>query len=320
MLAFHLPNVIPENTMTKPKNGETSDQTAALERLAEGIGRIAQNAGDYTTAIPGLSLYRRDAASDPMPCIYGFGLAVVAQGGKQVLLGEEVFDYGPGQSLLTTVDLPVVSNVTAATPAAPFLALLLTLDARAIVPLAAEMELPAPSRENSCRAISVRELEPLVLDALIRLVRLLDEPELIAQVAPLIQREIAVRLLAGSYGPMLRQLVAAGSPGQQIARAVTWLKQNFSDTLWIDELAANTHMSPSTFRQHFRAVTGMSPLQYQKKLRLQEARQLMLNQNLDAGSAGARVGYESASQFSREYARLFGAPPQRDIQRMRLAH
>jgi AraC-like DNA-binding protein len=142
---------------------------------------------------------------------------------------------------------------------------------------------------------------------------------LMPQLAPLIQREIAVRLLTGPYGPMLRHLTAAGSPSRQIARAVAWLKQNFSDLLRVDELAANSHMSPSTFRQHFRAITGISPLQYQKQLRLQEARQLMLNQNLDAGSAGARVGYESSSQFSREYARLFGAPPVRDIQRMRLS-
>jgi AraC-like DNA-binding protein len=255
-----------------------------------------------------------------MPCIYGFGLGVIAQGGKQVMLGDAVFDYGPGQSLLTTVDLPVVSHVSLATPAAPFLGLMLAIDPRAIVQLAAEMTLTQPLKECSYRAISIGQLEPLVLHALIRLVRLLDEPRLIPQVAPLIQQEIAVRLLAGAYGPLLRHLVAAGSPSQKIARAVAWLKQNFSHSLRIDELAANAHMSPSTFRQHFRAITGMSPLQYQKQLRLQEARQLMLSQNLDAGSAGVRVGYESASQFSREYARLFGAPPLRDIQRMRLAH
>jgi len=305
--------------MIKSNERQTSHKAAAIEALAKEISRIAQSAGDYTTLIPGLSLHRRDAATDPMPCIYGFGLGVVAQGGKQVLLGDQVFNYGPGQSLLTTIDLPVVSNVTAATPDAPFLGLLLTIDSRTIMQLAAEMELTQPPKERTSRAISIEELEPLVLDALIRLIRLLDEPKLIPQVASLIQREIAVRLLAGSYGPLLRQLVAAGSPGQQIARAVNWLKLNFSDTLMMDELAANAHMSPSTFRQHFRAITGMSPLQYQKQLRLQEARQLMLSQNLDAGSAGVRVGYESASQFSREYARLFGAPPLRDIQRMHLA-
>lgn len=305
--------------MNESNNRKTSPKNAAVEALAEEIIRVAQNDGDYTTSIPALTLHRRSVATAPMPCIYGFGLGVIAGGGKQVMLGDKVFSYGPGQSLLTTIDLPVVSNVTVATPAAPFLGLLLTIDPRAIMQLAAEMELPQPPKECSYRPISIGQLEPLVLDALIRLVRLLGEPKLIPQLAPLIEREIAVRLLAGAYGPLLRHLVAAGSPSQQIARAVAWLKRNFSQTLRVDEFAADMHMSPSTFRQHFRAITGMSPLQYQKQLRLQEARQLMLHQNFDAGSAGVRVGYESASQFSREYARLFGAPPLRDIQRMRLA-
>lgn len=320
MLDFELQNLTPTRTMNKISNREILHKTAAVETLAEGISRIAQNAGDYTTPIPGLTLHRRNAATEPIPCIYGFGLGVIAQGGKQVMLGDQVFDYTAGQSMLTTVDLPVVSSVTVATPAAPFLGLMLAIDPRAIVQLAAEMALTQSPKDCSYRAMSIGELDPLVLDALIRLVGLLDEPKLIPQVAPLIQQEIAVRLLAGTYGPILRHLVAAGSPSQQIARAVAWLKQNYVHALRVDELAANAYMSPSTFRQHFRAITGMSPLQYQKQLRLQEARQLMLNQNLDAGSAGVRVGYESASQFSREYARLFGAPPLRDIQRMRLAH
>ena len=157
-----------------------------------------------------------------------------------------------------------------------------------------------------------------MLDALVRLVKLLGEPALVPRLAPLIQQEITVRLLTGPHGPQLRHLVTAGSPGQQIAKAVAWLKQNFVEALNGDDLADRAHMSPSTFRQHFRALTGVSPLQYQKQLRLQEARQLMLNENLDAGSAAGRVGYESASQFSREYSRLFGEPPQRDITRMRL--
>lgn len=297
-----------------------SRDPASTGILAEEIARIAQIDGDYVTAIPGLTLHRRSAAAGPMPCIYGFGLGVVAQGSKQVMLGNDVYDYSAGDSMLTTVDLPVVSNVTVATPTAPFLGLMMAIDPRSIVQLAGEMDLAQPPREASYRAISFNALDPLVLAALIRLVRLLGQPALIAHVAPLIQREIAIRLLAGINGPLLRHLVAVGSPSQQIAKAVNWLKLNFSRALRVDDLAAHSHMSPSTFRQHFRGVTGMSPLQYQKQLRLQEARQLMLSQNLDAGSAGVRVGYESASQFSREYARLFGAPPQRDVQRLRLAH
>ncbi len=296
-----------------PAHGEAASSVA----LAHGIGRSARNAGDYTTAIAGLTLHCRSTATEPLPCIYGLGLGVVAQGSKQVMLGEEIFNYGVGQSLLTTVDLPVVSHVTHATPVKPFLALMLMLDGRLITQLAAEMELP-PVKDYSYRAMSVGTLGQDLLGALVRLVRLLDEPQLIPHVAPLIQQEITARLLAGAHGPMLRHLVAAGSACQQIAKTLAWLKQNFAQTLRIDELAANAHMSPTTFRQHFRAIAGMSPLQFQKQLRLQEARQLMLNQSIDAGSAGIRVGYESASQFSREYSRLFGAPPQRDIQRLRL--
>jgi AraC-like DNA-binding protein len=305
-------------TMEQRHNEEIPTTDVRVESLAAAIERIAQNAGDFTTAIPWLNLHRRNAATEPLPCIYEFGLGVIAQGEKLVMLGEEVFYYGAGKTMLATIDLPVVSNVTMATPSAPFLGLMLAIDPRVIVQLAAEMEVERQPKESSYRALSVGDLEPMVLDALIRLVRLLDEPKLMSLVAPLIQREIVVRLLAGPYGPRLHHLVAAGSPSQQIAKAVAWLKQNFSKAMNPDKLAANAHMSPSTFRHHFRAVTGMSPLQYQKQLRLQEARQLMLTQNFDAGSAGVRVGYESASQFSREYARLFGAPPLRDIQRMRL--
>ena len=222
--------------------------------------------------------------------------------------------------MLTTIDLPVVSHVTRASVREPFLGMMLTLDVRSIVQLSSEMDEPRPRREGSAyRSISFEALDVALLDALVRLIKLLDEPALVPRLAPLIQQEITIRLLTGRYGPQLQHLVAVGSPSQQIAKAVAWLKQNFTHVLHVDDLAARTHMSPSTFRQHFRAITGMSPLQFQKQLRLQEARQLMLNQSLDAGNAGGLVGYESASQFSREYSRLFGAPPQRDIRRMRLS-
>jgi transcriptional regulator GlxA family with amidase domain len=220
--------------------------------------------------------------------------------------------------MLTTIDLPVVSHVTRASVREPFLGMMLTLDVRAIVQLASEMDVPRSRRDDVPRSISFKALDAALLDALIRLITLLDEPALVPKLAPLIQQEITIRLLTGPHASQLRRLVTAGSPSQQIAKAVAWLKQNFVEALHGDDLADRAHMSPSTFRQHFRALTGLSPLQYQKQLRLQEARQLMLNQNLDAGSAAGRVGYESASQFSREYNRLFGAPPQRDIKRMRL--
>lgn len=300
------------------QNLPDTSNSSSMAGLANAIGRLATIAGDHGTAIPELTLHRRHSPTEPLHCIYVLGLGVIAQGDKQVLLREEVLAFSPGRSMLTTIDLPVISHVTEASAQQPFLGLQLTLDARSILQLASEMAV-APSRKSaSFRALSVEPLDAALLDALIRLVRLLNEPALVSWLAPPIQQEIMVRLLAGPHGPHLRDLVSADSPSHQIAKAVTWLKQNFTQAMDVDELADRVHMSPSTFRQHFRAIAGVSPLQYQKQLRLQEARQLMLNQSLDAGSAGGRVGYESASQFSREYARLFGQPPQRDIQRMRL--
>jgi AraC-like DNA-binding protein len=286
--------------------------------LARAIANFAHSDGDYTTAIPALSLHRRQAPTEPLHCIVSLGLGLVAQGDKQVMFGEEVISYGPGQSMLTTIDLPVISHVTRASVQEPLLALMLKLDSQRIVQTAAEMQLPSPSRGTAYRPISIEVLDDALLGALVRLVKLLEEPALIDRLAPLLQQEITIRLLTGPHGPQLQHFAASGSPSQQIAKAVAWLKQNFTRSIQVGELAARVHMSPSTFRQHFRAITGTSPLQYQKQLRLQEARQLMLNQNVDAGNAGGLVGYESASQFSREYSRLFGAPPQQDVRRMRL--
>ena len=300
------------------------DSLQTLERtgpgaLARAIARFAQSDGDHNTAIPALTLHRRSRPTDPLHCIYNLGLGVVAQGDKQVQLGSESIDYGPAQSMLTTIDLPVVSHITRASAREPFLGMGLTLDVRSVVQIASEMDMPQPRRDDAGRGVSFEPLDAALLDALVRLVALLEEPQLAPRLAPLIQQEVVVRLLAGPHGPQLLRLGTSGSPSQQIAKAVAWLKQNFVETLRVDDVAHRAHMSPSTFRQHFRALTGISPLQYQKQLRLQEARQLMLNEKLDAGSAAVRVGYESPSQFSREYSRLFGAPPLRDVSHMRLA-
>ncbi|MDP9991733.1 AraC-like DNA-binding protein [Variovorax boronicumulans] len=293
------------------------EESGVLSNLARAVERIAQSDGDYLTAIPELSLHRRSATTEPMHCLYGFGVGITVSGQKRVALGEEVFDYSAGQSLLTTADLPVVTHITHASPTQPFMGLMLRLDPRTVVQAAAEMALPQPGKDSSYRAMSLGALDATLLGAVTRLVELIDEPRLLPQLAPLLQREILVRLLAGRHGPQLQRLVAVGSPSQQVVQSMAWLKVNFTQPVLADDLAASVHMSPSTFRQHFRAVAGMSPMQYLKQLRLQEARQLMLNQGIDAGTAGVRVGYESASQFSREYARLFGAPPLRDIRRMR---
>ncbi|KPZ08386.1 AraC family transcriptional regulator [Pseudomonas syringae group genomosp. 3] len=286
--------------------------------LVETVAGIAQCDGDFPTRIRGLSIHRRSMVGAPMPCLYGLGLGLTLQGRKRVLLGDEVHDFCPGMSLLTTVDLAVASQVVTASRAAPFLGMLLTLDPQTVIEEATKLDLGPVTKGHLYAPVSLEPLEPSLVDALTRMVRLLSEDRATDSLAPLIHREITIRLLLSSHGPHLRHVVIAGTPGQQIARVMSWLKLNFHRSLRMDELAESANMSPSTFRQHFREVAGMSPLQYQKQLRLQEARQLMLNEQIEASMAGLRVGYESASQFSREYSRLFGAPPQQDIRRMRL--
>lgn len=292
------------------------DQTSK-QTLIQAVSQFAQNDGNFTTAIPALTLYRRSSTTEPIPCVYELSLAITVQGGKRIVHGEHIFDYGACQSLLTTVDMPVVAHVSHATRQEPFLGLRLSLDTQLILQLVAELDLPPMPQDASLRAVSMAPVDGLLLDAVTRLVQSLQEPILLPKIAPLIQEEITARLLMSSYGPTLRHLVTADSSGQRIAKALAWLKQNFTQSINMDSLAERSHMSPSTFRSHFRTIAGMSPLQYQKQLRLQEARMLMLNESVDAGHAAVRVGYESASQFSREYSRLFGAPPQRDIQRMK---
>ncbi|MGU3313883.1 AraC family transcriptional regulator N-terminal domain-containing protein [Acinetobacter sp. M5A5_2a] len=293
------------------------NQSSVDNFLLSLVEDIAQNDGDYPTEIPVLSIYRRSTVTDPMPCVFGLGLGVTLQGRKRVTLGEDIFDYGSGQALINTIDLPVVSYVTQATITEPYLGLRLDLDANLIVQIATEMNASRIYKGGPSRAMSVIALDDGLLDALMRLIKLLNEPNKIPFIAPLIQREIIIRLLDGEHGPMLQHLAAVGSPSQQISQVIAWMKLNYTNTILIDELAAKAHMSSSTFRQHFRTLTGLSPLQYLKNLRLQDARHWMLYEDMDAGSAAIRVGYESVSQFNREYARMFGEPPLRDIKRMR---
>jgi AraC-like DNA-binding protein len=294
----------------------SSEKADLLAQLAAEIALAADTDGSHATAVPGLTLHRRSAPAAPMPCIYGFGLGLVAQGRKRSMVNSEVYDYEAGDAMLATVDLPMVSSVTVASPAAPFLGLALVIDAHTVLQQAAELAVNRSPPECAYRPIAFESADAGVLATLIKLVQLVHEPALIPHIAPLVQREIVIRLLHGNFSTVLCHLIAVGSPRQQVVKAANWLKQNFTRELRVDELAAAVHMSPSSFRQHFRNVTGLSPLRYQKHLRLQEARYLMLSQRIDAGSAAVRVGYDSASQFSREYARLFGEPPLRDIQRM----
>ena len=289
--------------------------TRLVGLLARAVQKNATASGDHRTAIPELTLHRRNWPTQVVHCIYTLGMALTVQGSKHVLLGDKELSYGPRQSLLTTIDLPVSYHITRATPAEPYLGIMLKFDQELFTQVASTLERPRESKA-AFEPISLQRLDVPVLDALHRLVLLLEEPRLIPQLAPLIQQEIMVRLLMGPHASHLWSLVHAAGPKQKIAQAANWIRQHFAEEMRVDQLAETTNMSPTTFRQHFRAITGMSPVQFQKLLRLQEGRQLMHDQNMSAGSASALVGYESASQFNREYRRMFGAPPQTDIRRM----
>lgn len=285
----------------------------ALEGLRDSIARSTDRGEQHTTAIPGLSLFRRDELTGPISGMYEPSICVVAQGAKRVLLGKETYIYDAHHYLITSVHLPTIVQIIDASREKPYLGLRLKLDLREIAQMMVDSALPAPRAQQSKRGMAVGEMTLPLLDAFHRLVDLLDDEKDIPILAPNIQREIIYRLLTGEQGVHLRQIAAAGSQSHQIARAVEWLKKNFMQSLRIDDLAKLAGMSASTFHHHFRLTTALSPLQFQKELRLREARRLMLMEQLDAATAGFQVGYESPSQFNREYSRLFGAPPLRDI-------
>jgi len=281
----------------------------ALEALKKSIARWTDKGDQPTTAIPGLSLYRRDEPSEPVSIMYEPRICVIAQGAKRVLLGDDTYVYDAHHFLITSVDLPTVWQIIEASREKPCLGLRLKLDQREISQLMVDSNLPLPRAQQSSRGMATGEVTLPLLTAFQRLIDLLAEPKDIAILAPIIQREISYRLLVGDQGARLRQMASAGSQSHQIARAIYWLKGNFTQPLRIDDLATQVNMSTSTFHHHFRALTAMSPLQYQKWLRLSEARRLMLTEHLDAATAAFQVGYEIPSQFSREYSRSFGAPP-----------
>jgi AraC-like DNA-binding protein len=297
---------------------ENNEMKNALEALGKSIARWTDKGDQSTTGAPGLSLHRRDEPSQPTSIMYEPRICVIAQGAKRVLLGEETYIYDPQHFLITSVDLPTVVQVINASRQKPYLGLVLRLDQREMSQLMVDSNLPPPRPQQSSRGMATGELTLPLVTAFQRLINLLDEPKDIPILSPIIEREIFYRLLVGDQGARLRQIASAGSQSQQIARAIDWLKGNFTRPLRIDDLAAQANMSTSTFHHHFREVTAMSPLQYQKWLRLYEARRLMLAENQDATTAAFQVGYESPSQFSREYSRLFGAPPLRDITSLRL--
>lgn len=236
------------------------------------------------------------------------------QGAKSLRLGTELISYGTGDYLLTSLDLPVAWRVTEASPEVPHLCLGLAIDSEKLLELLSRIDIPSPAAHtDGQRGMAVNVAPPELLDAAIRLLRLLDRPGDIPAMAPLIEQEILYRVLTGPDGARLINIATADSHSNRIARAVAWLKENFARPLRIEDLADRVSMSVSSFHHHFKSVTAMTPVQYQKQLRLHEARRLMLVERLDAGTAGHRVGYQSPSQFSREYSRLYGASPARDV-------
>lgn len=308
---------MPYQTPTSPQNA------VALHLLREAIAsrltRLTLGQTDCATAIPNLLFFRRDRPQPPSLCLVEPSLILVVQGEKQMLVGSESYPYNIEQFLITSLALPANSKVVTASPERPCVGLTFKLDLRIVAELIAQGNLPAPDDRAYLKVagIGLGQVTPPLLDAFNRLLTLLDEPDTIPVLSPLIQREIHYRLLKSDQAPRLWQIAAFGGKGQRVAKAIDWLKVNYAKPLRIDDLAAHVQMSASSLHQHFRQLTAMSPLQYQKWLRLSEARRLMLNEARDAATAGFEVGYESPSQFSREYTRLFGSPPKRDISGLR---
>jgi AraC-like DNA-binding protein len=290
---------------------------ALLGELAGLMERRMGSDGRHDTAIPQLKLYRFSHPTEPAPVLQEPAVYVVVQGRKQVTLGGETYVYDRSRYLAVSVDLPVVGNVFEASPDAPYLCMTLTVDPRELAALIVEMGRQAPLDDHDGRALYLSPVRAPLLDGLLRLVRLLDAAEDIPVLAPLLLREVNYRLLQSEQFGRLAQMAIGDGRLRRVSGAIAWIREHFEEPLRVEELAGRVHMSPSALHQHFKAATAMSPIQYQKRLRLQEARRLLLSGAPSADAVAYQVGYASASQFSREYARLFGQPPRRDAERVR---
>lgn len=286
-----------------------------VSELARQIARHTPMDGAHKTEIPELCFRRASQESEPTHTVNMPSLYMIAQGSKTATLAGESFLFDSGKYMVTSVHLPVIGKITHASPQMPYLSLELTLSPDVILDI--NKKSSTQKRGETGRGILVNPSTPPLLDAILRLVNLLDTPTDIEMLAPLIIREIFYRVLQGEQGELIRQFAVIGSYAQGISNAIHLINRDYSKPLVIEELAKKVSMSPTSLHKHFKRVTGMSPLQYQKIIRLQTARRLMLTEGLDAATAGFRVGYESPSQFNREYARLFGRPPMRDINHLR---
>ncbi|KXU34078.1 AraC family transcriptional regulator [Cephaloticoccus primus] len=331
------PKSAPAKTAARAARSNTRSEKAAtaapelapfLSDLARVIEHATRGLQELRTAIPGLSFFRRDSLTPPAYCFIKPSLVLVAQGKKQMIFGTDTYVYDTARFLISSLDMPARSGVLTASPERPCLGLNFELDLHTIAELIAHGGLakpPAPTppqkptaaQLSDARSMGIGRVTPPLLSAFQRLLALLDEPVAIPSLAPIFQREIHYRLLTGDQAARLRKIAAIDSQSHKIAKAIDWLSVHYAAPLSIEQLAASVQMSAPNFHHHFRQLTAMSPLQYQKRLRLNEARRLMLNEQLDAATASYQVGYESPSQFSREYRRLFGAPPKRNILALR---
>jgi AraC-like DNA-binding protein len=307
------------NLMNRPRS-EREAQRAQASR-DELVERIAQAIREDGTVEPleGLHLNRSSSPTEPVHGVSKPAFCVIAQGSKEVRLGDTCHRYDPAHYLIATAELPVAGRITEASEERPYLSLLLELDPALVGSVMVEAGHLTPRSHSAVQAIDVSPLDASLLDAVVRLVGLLDSPTEARFLAPLVTREIVYRLLMGEQGGLLHHIAALGGHGHRIVRALERLRKDFDRPLRIEDIARELGMSVSGFHHHFKAVTAMTPLRFQKQLRLQEARRLMLGEDLDAASAGYRVGYGDASHFTREYKRLFGAPPMRDVERLREA-
>ena len=298
-----------------------SPRSDALREDALAIAlRHAPSDGVHVGQVPGLQLIRASQPAQPLPAVYEPGLVLVLQGRKQATLGAEVLHYDPLNCLLVGMTLLPVGQITEASAERPYLCLRLLsspTDLAALLLEAGPSAAQPPSQGEPPRALNLAPVSEPLLDAAVRLLRLLDEPQDVPVLAPLLQREVFYRVLTGPLGPRLWALAQSDSQTRRIARAIELLRQRYDQPLRVDDLAAVAHMSATTLHLRFKQLTAMSPLQYQKHLRLHQARRLMLAEGLDAARAALHVGYESPSQFSREYRRLFGSPPRADVSRVK---
>ena len=285
-----------------------------IAQLAELIDRHTGTDGSFDTALPRVGIIRSSARTEPIHTLYEPSCCIVAQGRKRAVIGDSVHVYDAAHYLVVGVDLPVIGAVIEASADRPYLCMRLQLDRGML----AELMPAANGKANESAAAGVSASTPELLDAAVRMLQLLDAPEDAGILAPMIEREMLYRLIRGPQAPLLRQIANRESRLNQIGRAVDFIRKNFSEPFAIEHLASVAGMSASTFYEHFKSVMAMSPLQFRTQLRLQEARRLMVTEGLTAAEAGFRVGYDSPSQFSRDYVRVHNVPPRRDVERMRV--